>query len=684
MDPFIHLFCRSCANLYMYCDCVESFVDVIQDGDDSHESEDDSEGEDDFDFEAEGEQNQNEQNNDSIVPVVTPTKKRRPEDEGIVVDKPESAIVPHGAVTPSPGKKSKILPDFANPQDALENYYGGPNKIPRPFLTTQRNEELINMGMPVNTGPYDPNNTDFSMDLWDWYTNLSPSDKQFYNEACFVTSSPKESFGEGKDGPHQSGDLKVILKTNPTNDSGGSKYEYTVVYPDNSEITIKSDIRLPDRAFDGESAIEEYFFQDGDYWRPKYKFGRTRSGRRDLFYVGDSMGSRMARNPNQWGGVDPPTSINANPEVAEPDDPKPLLTNNVRNTRSLLGIGTNNDPFRTNFAAANVTKFTAFSNAAQSGGGGAGYTELSAKDNQGDPLFGVIWYSSGTGNQNSFCLLNEMINENGIGATFALVGFTGYTVTAQTITFKIWSPATLAQQIEPTSPFAIHHEVMLNGTTIRNLSDTTDVTFTTSPNVPFSLYAKVRCDPEDPYYNKAKGYKAHVYFQPITTISIRLQGCSQLVKTNTLIAVGEPDVSPGTQLIVNGENVAYGSQAPISFRARGNGTLPPNSVMDGRSDWSAKVIAFTKGTYADNIRLYWTNITGTRIRTSAITFAYTGYIIPLCRHNGTTNPNTFGSSFQPYTDLNVVGQEDQPTSTVTDEVYEREYSYLVYNNVWLD
>lgn len=676
----------------MHCDCVHSFIDGLQDGEESHESESDYEDQ---------EENENDPNSTSLtmydpdslalVPI-TPSKNKRPwlqEDNALVlVDKPVQdydgpADVP---VTPSPAKKPKpgTDPDLTNPGDVMENYYStNSGKVPRPFLTTPRTTDLIGIGMPVNTGPYDPNDTAFMQDLWDWYSNLSPENKQLYNGACFVASDPRDAQGNG-----DVGDFFVSVKENPKNEN--SRFEYGVEYPNGDYIVIKSDIRLPPRAFSGNESIDEFFFKDGPYYRPKYKFGRSRSGKKDPFYVGDDMGSRMARNPNQWGGLEPSSDIPANPDIAEPDVVSPplpptVLQNNSRNTRAFTGSGTRTDPFSCRLGAVNCTKWATFTNSSSNGAGDDAFGIGQVSDNQGDPAFTQLWYS-GTTNHCAYIMLHEMINKNGSNPTFGLCGFSFTSTANQTFVFNCLTISRRFPAGTCSNSNSIFHEVLINGVSVRSLSATNDITLTVNVGTTYTIQALVRCDPNDNSFNKADNGQPYVYFWPKSTLrAAKIIDIWQCVKTNSLVAVGEPDNPPGNPSFINGENVSWGSECPTSYLARNNGTLPNNQQMVLVDDILSKLIIFRKATGTGQCRVNFRNQALNILKSRPLLFVGPETTIPFC--NGTEssdNQNFQNGSIGTYINgLKTVRIFNPSQTAQTDDTYEREYSYVVYNDNWL-
>lgn len=659
----------------MHCDCVNSFVDAVEEGEESHDSaSDDDDYDDGLDHEWDD------------TTTTNPSKKRKDPwgaaDPGVLISKTDMDV-DVSVDTPTPGKKEKgsLLPNFTNPFDVMQNYYGkkGNEIVPRPFITTPRNQELINLGMPVNTDPYNPNNDDFTNKLWTWYDSLSPENKQLYNGACFVTSDPKDSAIGGKQVGNV-GDVNVIFKENPSGSK--SKYEYSLEFEDGTSEIILSDIRLPDRAFDGKEAFETYFFKDGEYWRPRYKIGQSRAGRKDPFYEGDDMGSRMARNPNQWKEPEEPSPISANPEIAEPDDPKPVLTNNTNNTRALTGDGTKGNPFLCSLGSVNSTKWATFTNCAVSGGGGYGISLLKARDNQGDPLFGVRWYSSATGNFNAYIMLHEMVNRNGTNSTFAVCGFTAVSTATHTITMNCLTPSNINSTAPADNTNAVFHEILVNDVVVRSLSDTSDFTIPVTANVPFTVKAIVRCDPDDIKYDRSSGGFPYVIWWPKgNLLNLELTVIWQCVKKNSLVAVGEPDAPPGNPQLLNGENVSWGSECPTSYLARNNGTLPNNSPMVLTDDILSKMLVLTKvGSNSGRANFY--DASGTLIRSRVTNFAGNGFIVPFIQSNNTGIPVSFSFFVRTLPNLSKIRMYNFDNTAQTNDIYEREYSYVVYNNEW--
>lgn len=672
----------------MHCDCVNSFVDGIEDGEESHESESDDEDQEDNEIDP----NSNamtmyDPDSLALVPI-TPDKSKRPwlqEDNAIVlVDKP---VLDYGGphdvpVTPSPGKKPRGEPNLTNPGDVLKNYYSSNTLVPRPYLTTDRTTELINLGMPVNTGPYDPNDTQFMQDLWDWYDNLSQENKQLYNGACFVTSDPRDAQGTGP-----VGDFFVTVKENPKDEK--TRFEYAIEYPDGSYIIIKSDIRLPHRAFDGDKSIDEFFFKDGPYYRPRYKFGQSRSGRRDTFFIGDDIGSRMARNPNQWGGLEPPSGIPTIPDIAEPDvvsppSPPTILKNNSRNTRAFSGAGTKVDPFSCRLSSVNATKWATFTNCSSTASGDDAFAIGPVADNQGDPNFQPIWYS-GTANHCAYIMLHEMINQNGANPTYGLCGFSFISTLTQTIVFNVLTITKRTPVAVCSNTNSIFHEVVINGQSVRNVDDETDVTLSVTAGLTYTIQALVKCDPNSNIYNKAQDGHPYVYFWPKSTLRvIRITEIWQCVKTNSLIAVGEPDNPPGTPLLVNGENVAWGSECPTSYAARNNGTLPSNQQMTLTDDIISKLIIFKKGTGTGQCRVNFRNNAGNILKSRPLLFMGAMVVVPFCNGTESSNNQNFqnGSIGTTIQNLTTVRVFNLAGTAQTDDAYEREYTYVVYNNIW--
>lgn len=405
MDPFLETYCLACHNVWMYCDCVYSYTDVIPEDATSHESE--GEGEDDDDevdleapdfYDDEGGYTEPSKNKrpspDAPLTPARPDKKpdSKPtpsKDQVVITDKPKPMAGNPGPVVaqqdPVPGytykpwediiadnlkrpgayqtpkrpvkrPDSKPTPSKVPPTDdpaTIALRYFEPNTgRPYPFLTSPSINKIVdNYQMPIYTGPQNPTSpewTDFLNDeLFPWYENLPDDAKSLYMEACF-TSDPQDGVQSG-DGPYYH--VSIKYDHGAGTQKRNAEYVYTIRPIDGSSdpVVVYSDYRLPPRAFSGKESLDKYFFKDGDGdYFPRYKEERNKSSRRDPWYEVDAVGARMALKPNSYEGS---TDV-APPQVVDPSlpydppivPPPPPFHNAPGNTESINGRGFFDDP----------------------------------------------------------------------------------------------------------------------------------------------------------------------------------------------------------------------------------------------------------------------------------------------------------------------------------------------------
>lgn len=417
MDPFFELYCLACHNYWMYCDCVDSYVDVIPEDATSHEEEEGDDDDDDSDYEPPPASPMNypfeadtpekpprppidedepdiEFDDDSFSPAPPPPKPpaTRPNDAPpetiVLVDKPKpmagedsrpkpptkppnymddpSVIGKHppGERTPDhrPNKKPDRKPTPPRPDRPSQGgksptddstvalrYFEPNSGRPFPFLTSPTISYVVDtLKMPIYTGPNEPLSPTFTKfleeELWPWFDKLGPVNKQVYLEACF-TSDPQDGVQQGN-GPY----YKVSIKYNHGAVSGeggipsNTEYVYTITPLDGSgpPQVVFSDYRIPPRAFNNKESIDKYFFYDAKYdgFIPRYKKSLSKSGRRDPWYDGDAIGSRMARKPHYDSSADVPPHIYDPTVPTVPPPPSiPPFHNAQGNSESLNGKG---------------------------------------------------------------------------------------------------------------------------------------------------------------------------------------------------------------------------------------------------------------------------------------------------------------------------------------------------------
>lgn len=374
MDPFLDLYCINCSNLFMYCDCVHSFVEPLPEDATSHES--DNGDDDDDDDEEEG------VINGTNVPVVSPEKPPRPSsyNPSTPAKRPEQ-----GTVTPSPPKKPKpneepgvIIVDKPKPspddssfvpppkehevtdefdekgikpaekpiimshQQIEDAYWNRKKTIPAPFINSQKIETLINKGMPIYTGPYEPQSEEWTTFLNDvlepWVNDLPNTDKYLYNSMCIIIDG----------GPDYEGgyyEVRYTIKEDPVDHK--KTYIYDIMDLETLEtFTLQPDTWIPPYIFSDKEKFKEFFFdprtkENNPYyasfagWVPNYKIIRTRSGRRDPFYQKDNQRDITTVEVNNKDEVFPPVLT---PVDVPHTNPKRFY-NTQNNTETLHGQG---------------------------------------------------------------------------------------------------------------------------------------------------------------------------------------------------------------------------------------------------------------------------------------------------------------------------------------------------------
>lgn len=597
---------------------------------------------------------------------------------------------PSNFKVPKPGPQSPVVADDAT--ISLSYFHNG---APYPYLTSMAiNYVMDSLKCPVYTGPQDTLSlewVDFMEDeLRPWFDKLNNEEKSRYLSACF-TSDPND--GQGN---QTYPDYKVEFIENRVDhmDTRG-KQPYTYVItplingkPDyNNTMIIDSDIRISPRAFNNKESIDKYFkavpgpWGDVDY-RPTYKVRpqdnrniQDRSGTVYRFYQ-SSLADPVPYLPAIDDTVTPPPDIDP-PVVVTP------LINNVRNTRAFTGTGAKLNPFACKLGAINCTKWATFTNSSSNGAGDDGFAIGSVSDNQGDPLFNQTWYS-GTTNHCAYIMLHEMVNRNGSSPTYGLCGFTFTSTLTQTLTFNVLTIYNRDGQV-CTNGNSVFHEVLINGVQARALANTNDIVLNIVANTSYTVQALVRCDPNQTTYDKSSGGHPYIYFWPKSTLRhARITDIWQCVKINSLVAVGEPDNPPGTPSFTNGENVSWGSECPTSYAARGNGTLPSNQQMVLTDDILSKIIIFAKPGAARQCRINFRNATPAIVKGRPLLYMGAEVTVPFINGTESTNNQNFSSALigTMISGFVTVRVFNAANTLQTDEVKEREYSYVVYNNEW--
>lgn len=282
-----------------------------------------------------------------------------------------------------------------------------------------------------------------------------------------------------------------------------------------------------------------------------------------------------------------------------------------------------------------------------------------------------------------------MINRNGVEPTYGICGFIGISNTTQNIGMNCITPYITTTSIADNSN-SIFHEITINDVVVRNIGDTNDFVIPVVANVPFTVKAVVRCDPNQTTYDKSSNGYPYVIWWPKGNVfpgvsNVEFSTIYQCVKKNSLVAVGEPDLPPGNPSLVAGENVSWGSTCPTSYAARNNGTLPNNEQMVLTDDILSKIVVYSKTPIGLNTgRANYYNASGTNIKSRLINFLGNGQIIPFVQGTETTNPNTFtlGSMGKLLPNLSLIKMFKLDNTDQSNDILEREYSYVVYNDEW--
>lgn len=398
MDPFYQLYCCSCHNYFVYCDCVWSYDDVIPEDGTSHESDGDDDDDDasfgsyisDYDI---PDRPDSPAKRPPSAGADRPPKKPKPDNSGskppaILVDKPK----PMAGSDPTsnddefvnvadqtdadfqkwqeeqkkkPPKKKKQPVKYQNPKkpkdvpatdsDLAIRYFN--HGVPYPFLTSPSiNYVMDTLNCPVYTGPQDPDNPEWQKfldeSLRPWFDTLPKADQKRYLSACF-TADPKDGM---ETGPTNFYWVSVSYDHKATDGSSSIyPYVYTVTPivdgkrdPSQSAVVF-SDIRLPPRAFNNEESFNKYFSPskpgETDDFIPSYKipvsFGekiQNRSGERHYRFY---QSSSTASDPNVYipitdpGQNDPGVVFKPHPSTLDAR----FFSNSPDNTDVLNGYG---------------------------------------------------------------------------------------------------------------------------------------------------------------------------------------------------------------------------------------------------------------------------------------------------------------------------------------------------------
>jgi len=398
MDPFYQLYCCSCHNYFVYCDCVWSYDDVIPEDGTSHESDGDDDDDDasygsfisDYDL-PDGPDGP--EKRPPSPGAYRPPKKPKPDNSdskppAVLVDKPK----PMAGSDPTsnnddfidvadqtdadfqkwqeeqkkkPPKKKKQPVKYQNPKkpkdvpatdsDLAIRYFN--HGVPYPFLTSPSiNYVMDTLKCPVYTGPQDPDNPEWEKfldeSLRPWFDTLPKADQKRYLSACF-TADPKDGM---ETGPTNYYWVSVSYDHKATDGAGSSHpYVYTVTpivdgkRDPSQSVVVFSDIRLPPRAFNNEESFNKYFSPskpgETEHFIPNYKipvsFGekiQNRSGERHYRFY---QSSSTAADPNVYIPITDPGQND--PGVVFKPHPSTLnvkfFANAYGNTDTLNGVG---------------------------------------------------------------------------------------------------------------------------------------------------------------------------------------------------------------------------------------------------------------------------------------------------------------------------------------------------------
>lgn len=648
-DPFIDLFCRRCHNIFMYCDCVNSYVDGHVDDDvdeQSHESDnEDDDYEDDPDTETTEE--------DEIVDMAPPAPFTPDDPYGVMDD---NSPLPPKNLFPGPGDATVIvsktdpgygLPDAPAPRpnpiinnprppkkpkptvdssrivkvsyglDAITKKYFAPSGEPRAFFYDQDSSILKAHGMPVYTGspgdsawpkfvdihlrPWlkkhfaDPNNVD-DMDRWnseeDCFTDLGGHIDP--NQGAQPTKTP----------------FTILRKTIFDNKSSSLKkrpgiFLYDAQFSDDglnwsAPLQVWTNQPVPQDAFRNKETWDLYFVFDPvlDYYIPRYKENRQNRNLREDRALGDRFGTK--RSYGEGVDITPPITIidPTNVDIV----PKPFaLRNNPRNTRRLTNAaGTASDPFVTTYEPYNVGKFCQFGHFFSTGGGGSKGC-YSTFDNLGDPLCEFSVFGAGNA-ATPMMLLHEMVNRGGNAApsTFALAGFNFVSLTNQTVSFNIFNPSLDLTTPEATASTANNYPVYqkVNGVeTVLRSNGNAPVVVNFVAGLELELYTRVECKLNENTYDLDNGGNARIMFHPVTAYNeLRVTGSKQLVRliTDTVSFGATKNLSN----YAPNESVGYGNVVPTDWKSSFSGGLPTNTPLSLQyiSEWSKIVVWQQPGT----------------------------------------------------------------------------------------